>query len=68
MSHIEQECQESLIQENIHIQQNSNEGLEYGTKAIWYFYLLMEKPLGRYMLRPSLISLLSSATVQPDDR
>ena len=29
LSHIEQECQESLIQGKIHIQQNSNEGLEY---------------------------------------
>ena len=27
LSHIEQECEESLIQERIHIQQNSNEGL-----------------------------------------
>ena len=29
LSHIEQECQESLIQGKIHNQQNSNEGLEY---------------------------------------
>ena len=29
LSHIEQECQENLIQGKIHIQQNSNEGLEY---------------------------------------
>ena len=29
LSHIEQECQESLIQGNSHNQQNSNEGLEY---------------------------------------
>ena len=29
LSHIKQECQESLIQENIGNQQNSNEGLEY---------------------------------------
>ena len=29
LSHIEQECQESLIQGKIHDQQNSNEGLEY---------------------------------------
>ena len=27
--HIEQECQESLIQEKSHIQQNWNEGLKY---------------------------------------
>ena len=29
LSHIEQECQESLIQGKIHSQQNSSEGLEY---------------------------------------
>ena len=29
LSHIEQECQESLIEGKIHIQQNWNEGLEY---------------------------------------
>ena len=29
LSHIEQECQESLIQGKIHNQQNSNEGLKY---------------------------------------
>ena len=29
LSHIEQECQKSLIQGNIHIQQNWNKGLEY---------------------------------------
>ena len=29
MSHIEQECHESLIQGTIHSQQNSNKGLEY---------------------------------------
>ena len=29
LSHIEQECQESMIQGKIHIQQNWNEGLEY---------------------------------------
>ena len=29
LSHIEQECKESLIQENIHIQQNWNKGLKY---------------------------------------
>ena len=29
LSHREQECQESLIQEKIHNQQNSNEGLKY---------------------------------------
>ena len=29
LSHIEPECQESLIQGKIHNQQNSNEGLEY---------------------------------------
>ena len=29
LSHIEPECQESLIQGKIHIQQNSNNGLEY---------------------------------------
>ena len=29
LSHIEQECQESLIQGKIHIQQNWSEGLEY---------------------------------------
>ena len=29
LSHIEQDCQESLIQGNIQIQQNSNKGLEY---------------------------------------
>ena len=28
-SQIEEECQESLIQGKIHIQQNPNEGLEY---------------------------------------
>ena len=29
LSHIEQECQESLIQGKIHNQQNPNKGLEY---------------------------------------
>ena len=29
LSHLEQECQESLIQRKIHIQQNWNKGLEY---------------------------------------
>ena len=29
LSHIEQQCQESLIQGKIHNQQNSNEGLKY---------------------------------------
>ena len=29
LSHIQQECQESLIQGKIHNQQNSNEGLKY---------------------------------------
>ena len=29
LSHIEQECQENLIQGKIHIQQNWNEALEY---------------------------------------
>ena len=29
LSHIEQECQESMIQGKIHIQQNWNVGLEY---------------------------------------
>ena len=29
LSHTEQECQESLIQGKIHIQQNWNEGLKY---------------------------------------
>ena len=29
LSHIEPECQESLIQGKIHIQQNSNKGLKY---------------------------------------
>ena len=29
LSHIEQECQESLMQGKIHIQQNWNEDLEY---------------------------------------
>ena len=29
LSHIEQECWESLIQEKIHNQQNSNKGLKY---------------------------------------
>ena len=29
LSHIEQECQESLIKGKIHSQQNSNEGLKY---------------------------------------
>ena len=29
LSHIEQECQESLIQGKVHNQQNSNEGLKY---------------------------------------
>ena len=29
LSHIEQECQESLIQGKIHNQQNANEGLKY---------------------------------------
>ena len=29
LSHLEQECQESLTQGKIHNQQNSNEGLEY---------------------------------------
>ena len=29
LSHIEQECQESLIQGKIHNQQNLNEGLDY---------------------------------------
>ena len=29
LSHIEQECQESLIQEKIHNQENLNKGLEY---------------------------------------
>ena len=29
ISHVEQECKESLIQGKIHNQQNSNEGLEY---------------------------------------
>ena len=29
LSHIEQECQESLSQEKIHSQQNLNEGLKY---------------------------------------
>ena len=29
LSHVEQECQESLIQGKINIQQNSNKGLEY---------------------------------------
>ena len=29
VENIEPECQESLIQRKIHIQQNSNEGLEY---------------------------------------
>ena len=29
LSHIQQECQESLIQKKINIQQNWNEGLEY---------------------------------------
>ena len=29
LSHIEQECQESLIQEKIYNQQNLNEGLQY---------------------------------------
>ena len=29
LSHIQQECQESLIQEKIQIQQNSNKGFEY---------------------------------------
>ena len=29
LSHIEQECQESLIQEKIHIKKNSNKGLKF---------------------------------------
>ena len=29
LSHIEQECKDSLIQGNVHNQQNSKEGLEY---------------------------------------
>ena len=29
LSHTEQECQDSLIQGKIHIQQNLNEGLKY---------------------------------------
>ena len=29
LSHLEQECQESLIKAKIHNQKNSNEGLEY---------------------------------------
>ena len=31
LSHIEQECQESLIQGKIHNKQNSNEGLKYSS-------------------------------------
>ena len=40
LSHIEQECQESLIQEKIHNQQHSNEGLKYSSSTTFEIYAI----------------------------